>query len=430
MEHSVRARFAAHLAITTLPLLVVAGTAIVAILLTVHALEVVSEEGTAETEPLRTLERHLHDAEREVHHYLIRGTGDDQQAFLAYAGEVDHELAYLEHAPFARTEEVAGIRAVRNAWDHAKTQATAIFALDHPVGNPQARTLLKELMGAIDTAEAALAVNYRVADEEVAAELSEAKTGRAHAFSLVLIVLGLGLGSVFITGRHLARTVLKPVADLEEATRRLTSGDLSYRVAMQRQDEFGRLARHFNTMADQIERDQHTLRELSMRDGLTGLLNHAEFLHRLQIGVHDAQRHHRSLALLLLDIDWFKQVNDRFGHLCGDDALRVVAQTLRGEVRPGDEVGRYGGEEFAIILRETDEKRVGETAERIRAMVAKARFEAGDEPHSVTISIGIALFPLDGNDGATLVAHADQALYQAKRAGRNRVRSFRRPVAK
>ncbi len=166
---------------------------------------------------------------------------------------------------------------------------------------------------------------------------------------------------------------------------------------------------------------------MAVTDPLTELANHREFQRVLnhecerqrRYGSSPAAGHH--LSVLLLDIDHFKSINDRFGHPAGDDVLRAVALTLRHAVRSFDVVARYGGEEFGVVLPETDEHGALAVAERARAAVASLSLVVDGKRVKVTVSVGAATAPEDGLTGAQLVAAADAALYQSKADGRDRV---------
>jgi diguanylate cyclase (GGDEF)-like protein len=160
---------------------------------------------------------------------------------------------------------------------------------------------------------------------------------------------------------------------------------------------------------------------MATTDGLTGLTNHRSFQSRFEDLLQRAQRHGHKAALLLCDVDHFKQVNDTYGHPIGDEVLRRVARVLQDVPRKIDIPARYGGEEFAVLLDNVDVFQAKAVAERIRIEISKLVVETDKGPLSVTESIGIATFPEDGGDRATLIERADLALYHAKHAGRNRV---------
>jgi diguanylate cyclase (GGDEF)-like protein len=167
------------------------------------------------------------------------------------------------------------------------------------------------------------------------------------------------------------------------------------------------------------------LNELSITDGLTGLFNHRYFLGELESEYRRALRYRRSLALLLLDIDHFKEVNDRYGHPCGDFVLKNLAGLLKGCLRSADVAARYGGDELAIILPETSKSKASEVAEKLRRQLEKNSFAWNGDSFSITCSIGVAAVPDMGIDNwNSLLDSADKSLYRAKGGGRNIVIAF------
>lgn len=163
-------------------------------------------------------------------------------------------------------------------------------------------------------------------------------------------------------------------------------------------------------------------RRLSITDPLTGLFNRRFFLSQLDDSIRRAERYEYRLALVFVDLDRFKSINDRHGHHTGDRALQAVADAMRETLRDTDVIARIGGEEFAAVLMETGADRALQVAERFQKRVQELGFRS-DQDELVTISLsgGIALFPEHGNNGADLLQHADEALYEAKRLGRNRI---------
>jgi diguanylate cyclase (GGDEF)-like protein/PAS domain S-box-containing protein len=172
-------------------------------------------------------------------------------------------------------------------------------------------------------------------------------------------------------------------------------------------------------------RNAHQFAEMQYHattDALTGLNNRRSFGDLAQRAYEQAVRYNHSLAVLMLDIDHFKDVNDQFGHPIGDEVLRNVAYHCLTTLRAVDVVGRYGGEEIAMILPETDDEQARSVAERLRHTLAQTHIDTRHIPIQITVSLGIATaMPIDGLPLDTLIGRADQALYQAKRAGRNRV---------
>ena len=152
------------------------------------------------------------------------------------------------------------------------------------------------------------------------------------------------------------------------------------------------------------------LRQMAVSDPLTGLANYRQLIDVLEREVQRSQRTERPFALLFLDLDRLKTINDKYGHLVGSRALWRVAEVLRRTCRAIDTAARYGGDEFALVLPESDAEDASQVAERIRGLLA-----ADPEPPPVTVSTGVAVFPRDGEDVSTLLALADRAQYQDKR---------------
>jgi diguanylate cyclase (GGDEF)-like protein len=171
-------------------------------------------------------------------------------------------------------------------------------------------------------------------------------------------------------------------------------------------------------------------RQMAITDRLTGLYNFGYFHERLKEERMRAERYHRLLSLVILDIDHFKKYNDSNGHPAGNEVLKKIATILKQEAREVDIVARYGGEEMVIILPETSRKRATELAERIRQRVSDAMFDRMQSQPlgKMTISAGVATFPVDASTEDDLIKKADSSLYQAKSQGRNRVAAFEPPI--
>lgn len=163
------------------------------------------------------------------------------------------------------------------------------------------------------------------------------------------------------------------------------------------------------------------VRENAEHDGLTGLFNRRSFDQRMDAERARLERYGHPLALLLIDVDHFKSINDRFGHEAGDAVLRAVARVVQAGVRDVDMTARFGGEEFAVLLPETRPDAAGDVAERLRAAVERIELPWNGETIRVRISVGVSSWPDCVRDPTALIRSADAALYQAKTLGRNRV---------
>ena len=234
----------------------------------------------------------------------------------------------------------------------------------------------------------------------------------------------------------------------------MSDGELDARVDIESRDEFGHLAATFNSMANQLS--DHTrsleykvamrtkaleevnqqlasavedLERLARTDELTTLLNRRALDESMDFEFRRSSRTGSPMALLIMDLDHFKSVNDRFGHPVGDHVLREVAQLFRERLRGTDILARLGGEEFAVLLLDSGAKAAHKVAESLVETVRTHNFLApnGRSLGRITTSVGFALFPEHAEDPSQLMAHADSALYKAKEAGRDRAQMWEPP---
>jgi len=182
--------------------------------------------------------------------------------------------------------------------------------------------------------------------------------------------------------------------------------------------EMGNLIREQRHINRELNEAKLRIEELSHTDELTGLSNRRHFLEVAAEVLAHEHRHDRTVSVIMIDADRFKSINDEFGHQAGDQVLRRIGETLREASRVGDRVGRYGGEEFAMVLPETDADAAREVGERLRATIEQLRVTPDDRV--LTISLGVAEATL-GESLHTVLGRADRALYEAKARGRNRV---------
>jgi diguanylate cyclase (GGDEF)-like protein len=243
--------------------------------------------------------------------------------------------------------------------------------------------------------------------------------------------LAIGFVLVLVAAR-LALSIVRPLGALSAAAQRLAAGETDVHIDEPRgATELVRLTRAFNLMTShlreqrrELEHRNEALQELSVPDGLTGLFNHRYFSEHLPLEIKRAERSGQPLALIVLDIDDFQSVNDRWGHAVGDRVLRAIADTLGRAVRATDVLARYGGEEFVVVSLQRDIDGAISRVHKIRRAVAAIEWPIDDDDTGpatalrATVSPGIALHAGDGED---LFRRADAALYEAKRAGRNRV---------
>jgi diguanylate cyclase (GGDEF)-like protein len=256
---------------------------------------------------------------------------------------------------------------------------------------------------------------------------------RLRNLTLALVVALLFL--IGLTAYFLSLSLVRPINRLTSGAGKVASGDLDVDVPVGSRSEVGYLTEVFNDMVARLRQGREelasineTLRqknvelhEISITDSLTRLYNRKHLMETLDREVTRSERYSHPFSLLIIDIDHFKKYNDTYGHLAGDEVLRRLASVFKETIRSSDYAARYGGEEFIIILPEISPEQGVEAAERIRRKVAEQRFEGDGEAIEVTISVGVASYPENGEDAETVIRNADEALYEAKKLGRNQV---------
>lgn len=256
------------------------------------------------------------------------------------------------------------------------------------------------------------------------------------------MMIGIGVLSTLLVvplGFLLIRRITKPLENLAGAMHEFAHGNLKVRSRVRRHDEIGSVSSAFNTMAD-LHQQTHErivrlnreleervayrtqqLREIASREPLTGLFNRRHFGEVLERRFAEASRYGSDLSCIMLDLDKFKQANDEFGHQTGDEILIMTASTIVSQLRSSDVAARYGGDEFIILLPQTDGPRAAVLAERIAARFSR---ELSERFPNVPVSMSVGVSSLAGVEAAdadALVRAADHALYTAKESGRNRV---------
>jgi diguanylate cyclase (GGDEF)-like protein len=228
-----------------------------------------------------------------------------------------------------------------------------------------------------------------------------------------------------IQRQHGSRDVLRLSAAMRSLLRRLGTAEQTVRETQDAVREVELKAQAQALAAEEKTRrlgsDIHTLRALADTDPLTGLFNRRAFLPFAEDAMNYFKRYHRDVGVLMFDIDHFKRVNDSFGHAAGDEVIRSVGKIIAGQIRTTDKVARFGGEEFVVLLRETDAAGATLLANRIREAIEATVITQDLTQMSITISIGAAMASKADRDIEDVIARADAALYQAKSAGRNRV---------
>lgn len=236
-----------------------------------------------------------------------------------------------------------------------------------------------------------------------------------------LLLSGLSIGVLTLVMAGFALSVLYPMNGLLQGVRRIEQGDLEVQIPVLTNDEVGELSDAFNRATRTIREQREQLWRESVTDHLTGAYNQRHFRKIITQEVERAKRAKTSLALLMVDIDHFKTYNDTHGHEFGNEVIRRVVDLARNTMRQSDLIARYGGDELAILLPETNPEDAQSLTRRLLEEVSRARVPTlGLETKHISVSVGGASFPSDATFVEELVKKADEALYAAKKGGRAR----------
>jgi diguanylate cyclase (GGDEF)-like protein len=260
--------------------------------------------------------------------------------------------------------------------------------------------------------------------EEAYARITQLRQSTVLLVSFLLIIVG-------TVAYFIGLLIVRPLDRLSVGAAAVAGGDLSVDLPVEGRDEVALLTEVFNSMVADLRQSRAELDEahaalkeqnaeleqISMTDALTSLYNRRYVMGEFEKEINRAKRHGRKLAVLMMDVDRFKQYNDTHGHQAGDEVLRGMGVVIRDATREPDIPARYGGEEFIVLLPDCGIDGAVDAAERVRARLAEEVFEG----RTVTASLGAAEYPTHGETPKELIAAADAALYEAKAEGRDRV---------
>jgi diguanylate cyclase (GGDEF)-like protein len=262
----------------------------------------------------------------------------------------------------------------------------------------------------------------------------------------LFLTLAIGVGGILLMSFAGILLMYRSVRSLENLTQRteifmkgaVTENPTDIRLVTD--DETEKISHYFTSLVGELQKKMaevnkyalelseanRKLAQLALKDGLTDLFNQSYIKERLGQEFARARQFKHPLSVIMMDLDNFKEFNDKYGHLNGDHALRKVAEIILHNIRIMDVAGRYGGEEFMVLLPETESSIIKEIGEKIKNAVASFPFidTADGERGHLTISVGITTYPNSAQHGNDLIVQADEALYQAKRKGKNQVLAY------
>ena len=375
---------------------------------------------------IETLRAHLH-------HYNKHGSLDSLSSARELSASLKQQLTHSDNISdqqqvylqsLLKRTESAYVLLDQMITIHRQENASQAAALSH-VGNLLTATIQSM------TEDSVRFEQYAVENSRRLHQQSNLLTG-SLLLMLTLLLTGLSLRTA-----NLFKT---RISLLDNGIRRLRDGDLHSQIPLSSNDEIGAVAQHFNEMTDrlretsfsrdqlqdevqkrtqELEQQKQALRQLADHDELTQLPNRSYFRNSLTAVIQKNQRQNKAAAILFMDLDKFKQINDSLGHNVGDNVLKEVAQRFRQRLRRSDFIARLGGDEFTVIIDPLDTPQNAAEIARQLLHCIKDPFYLDQHVLHLGTSIGISLYPQDGEDVATLMRNADLAMYKAKERGGN-----------
>lgn len=401
-----------------LPLMILAASGYYIYLSTIDSFDAVLDDVFLQVLPSGELRELLFQVSVPVTNHLLSSNREEREKYEELKQQIDKLFKGLlgenyEEFDFANKENL--IRS-REEWNAAIVQADKLVLTRNNISDVEATQSLNQFEEHLRVSSERLVMFQQNTNQTIITKHNkvEQQLERLQFFIVIGSIMAAILVSVLIA-YFFIRNVVTPLKVIEMGAEKFGEGNFRYRLDIRSRNELGKLATTFNSMADKLE-------EIATRDSLTGLLNKKEILRILDTELKRAQRQAANVSVMMLDLDYFKIINDTYGHQAGDSVLVTAAKLIENHVRGIDYVGRYGGEEMLVVLPATTENESLDTAERIRHSLASTPIAVNEIEHvNLTVSIGIAIFPTDAKEQRYLLAHADRALYQAKEAGRNQV---------
>ena len=425
LNFSLRTLYNAGIMLMFLALFIVGAASLNSLSTAIDLSNEIVEKSLSDIHNTMTLRLTLSQAAMPVNDHVIHADPIEQENFDQLSGMVERHFDTMDSSVTLNVLQRDSLDLAREKWNQAKKIGDAIMRTENPVGNSETAKQMERFDLIIDNAIDILSDLYgsiyleTVKSHEKLHEIES----RALIFIVVLAILALIL--VIFGSLLLAKSFFPPVRRMLNGVRMFSEGRLDHRIDEDMPKEFEELAYGINTMAGKLEQIHLDLKDAAIHDELTGCFNRRQLEQDVISDFSQARRTGESLCLLMLDIDFFKKINDSYGHAAGDEVLRSVAASIGKELRQHEQLYRYGGEEFTIMLPAAPQSDAQRLAERIRSTIASRPIDVGSaKPINVTISIGVTSYPDSAFSVKELFEQADQALYEAKESGRNRVHVY------
>ncbi len=348
--------------------------------------------------------------------YMNRGETADREAFIRLAVDIDFKFEELsKNTPGFATEKRL-LAAAQAEWQAAKTLGESLLTTNNIPENKVLMAKIDQFSRHLERSASMLDEFSKHALEDINNRRFIAQDSEWRTIGILTLVFGLGILLALLAAASLGQSVIEPIKRLEKAVSQFGRGDTSRRIDLKSNDELGSLARAFNQLAERYEQIKQELDYLSVHDNLTGLYDQSQLLKEVCLEIERARRYERSFSILLIDIDNFREVNNEYGRLIGDSVLCSVADKIKTTIRPTDVAARYGGDEFGIILSETDSNGAKESAQRIVEAIESDPLNIGNgKVLHISIRVSRVTYPTDADSETNLFSLAEYQLMQSKK---------------
>lgn len=404
-----------------LPLLAVSIITSVTIHQAIDITDDIVEHSITEMHQAMALQLRIAQASMPPNDYLIHANPMEQDNARSANAIVEQEFNNIFSIKTWAPDQLDIINESRQGWLKARQLSDTIMQLENPIGSRRGSVLMEQYDAQIDGIVNLLKKLHLITNQKTEENHAKLHTIKSQSPMIMLFITITGLLIALAGSMLVIRAVFPALKQLEQGIGLFSKGSFEQRVDSNMPLELQRVAAGLNDMAAKLQISYAELEKQSMQDALTGAYNKRKFVIEYGHETIRARRYKQAFSLLLIDLDHFKLVNDTYGHPTGDVVLQKVVQRINLQLRTSDSLYRYGGEEFTILLPETDEGGALTLAERIcRSVAGNPIHINGDETISITVSIGIAVYPQHGDNEGGLIVAADDAVYEAKNGGRNR----------
>ena len=349
------------------------------------------------------------------HLYLNRGETADRESFIKLSIDIDILFETISKIEELTPNDIELLKSSRDEWQQAKNLGESLLTITNIPPNHILIEKVDEFGRHLERSATLLDEISEMSLENIKDIRFVAQDNEWKNIGMLSLVYGLGMLLALLAALSLGQSVIEPIKKLKHSVSRFGEGDTSARIHFKSNNELGSLAQAFNMLAEKYEQIKCELDQLSIQDNLTGLYDRTKLHKEIALEIERAKRYDRAFSVLLIDINNFTEVNETYGRLVGDSVLCSVANTIRNTIRPTDIAARYSGDEFAIILSETDTQGSFETTQRLFEAIENEPLNIGDgNTLTISVSIGYATYPTTADSDSALFALTEKTLTRSK----------------